>query len=127
MDVFGLPFHDTWWQTETGGISITNYPSLPIKPGSMGKPLPGVESAIIDDAGNELPEGTEGNLALKSSTVASLMKTIWGNQEKYDSYFNGQWYLSGDKGMKDKDGCPPSPPQWTTVLTRGKVIVLFKV
>lgn len=104
MDAFGLPFHDTWWQTETGGISITNYPCLPIKPGSMGKPLPGVEAAIIDDEGNELPDGTEGNLALKASTVTSLMKTIWGNQKKYDSYFNGQWYLSGDKGVKDKDG-----------------------
>lgn len=104
LDAFGLGFHDTWWQTELGSISITNYPSMDIKPGSMGKPLPGVEAAIIDDVGKELSDGQEGNLALKSDTVSSMMKTIWGNQEKFDSYFNGQWYISGDKGMKDKDG-----------------------
>ena len=77
---------------------------MDIKPGSMGKPLPGIEAGIIDDEGNELPDGEEGNLALKSSSVSSMMKTIWGNQAKYDSYFNGEWYLSGDKGMKDEDG-----------------------
>jgi acetyl-CoA synthetase len=104
LDAFGLGFHDTWWQTELGSISITNYPSMDIKPGSMGKPLPGVEAAIINDEGKELPDGQEGNLALKSSTVSSMMKTIWGNKDKFNSYFNGQWYISGDKGMKDKDG-----------------------
>lgn len=104
LDVFGLAFHDTWWQTEQGSITITNYPSMDIKPGSMGKPLPGIAAGIIDDEGNELPDGEEGNLALKSSTVSSMMKTIWGNKAKYDSYFSGEWYLSGDKGVKDKDG-----------------------
>ncbi|HEX5797869.1 MAG TPA: acetate--CoA ligase [Candidatus Saccharimonadales bacterium] len=104
LDAFGLGFHDTWWQTELGSISITNYPSMDIKPGSMGKPLPGVEAAIIDGEGKELPDGQEGNLALKSSTVSSIMKTIWGNEEKFNSYFNGKWYISGDKGIKDKDG-----------------------
>lgn len=104
LDAFGLGFHDTWWQTELGSISVTNYPSMDIKPGSMGKPLPGVEATIVDNEGNELPDGQEGNLALKSATVSSMMKTIWRNQEKYNSYFNGQWYISGDKGMKDKDG-----------------------
>lgn len=104
MDVFNMPFHDTWWQTELGAISITNYPCLDVKPGSMGKPFPGIRAAIIDDDGNELGPDHEGNLALEASTVSSLMKTIWNNQEKFDSYFDGKWYISGDRGMQDKDG-----------------------
>lgn len=104
LEVYGLAFHDTWWQTELGGISISNYPALDIKPGSMGKPLPGVEAAIIDDEGREVAVGAEGNLALKSSTVSSMMKTIWHNQDKFDSYFMGEWYISGDRALKDSDG-----------------------
>lgn len=104
LEVFGLPFHDTWWQTEQGAITIPNYPIMDIKPGSMGKPLPGVVAAIIDDEGNELPQGEEGHLALKASTVQSLMKQIWGNEEKFKSYFIGDWYISGDKAYQDKDG-----------------------
>lgn len=104
LEKFKLPFHDTWWQTEQGGITITNYPSLNIKPGSMGKPFPGVVAAIIDDEGNELGVNTEGNLALKSATVSSLMKRIWNNEEKFQSYFIGEWYLSGDRAYKDEDG-----------------------
>ncbi len=104
LEAFGLAFHDTWWQTELGAISITNYPALDIKPGSMGKPLPGIEAAIIDDDGQPVPIGEEGNLALKASSVSSLMKTIWHNQEKFDSYFKGEWYISGDAAMQDKDG-----------------------
>jgi len=104
LEVFGHAFHDTWWQTETGGISITNYPVMDIKPGSMGKPLPGVKAAIIDNKGKELEEGKEGNLALLASSVSSLMKTIWKNKEKFDSYFIGKWYISGDRALRDKDG-----------------------
>lgn len=104
LEKFGLPFHDTWWQTEQGAITITNYPVMDIKPGSMGKPLPGIIAAIIDDKGNELPAGQEGNLALKTSSVSSLMKEIWGNKEKFASYFMGEWYISGDRAMKDEDG-----------------------
>ncbi|HEY5152457.1 MAG TPA: acetate--CoA ligase [Candidatus Saccharimonadales bacterium] len=104
LEALGLPFHDTWWQTELGAISITNYPALDIKPGSMGKPLPGIEAAIIDDDGKSLPLGSHGNLALKTSTVSSMMKTIWGNQEKFGSYFKGEWYISGDAAFLDKDG-----------------------
>lgn len=104
LEMFGLPFHDTWWQTELGGISITNYPGLDIKPGSMGKPFPGVQAAIIDDQGNELPVGEEGHLALKPETVNSLMKTIWHNEVKFQSYFAHGWYISGDKAYKDADG-----------------------
>lgn len=104
LEAFGLAFHDTWWQTEQGGITIPNYPIMDIKPGSMGKPLPGVVAAIIDDAGNELPQGKEGNLALAKDTVSSLMKQIWGNEGKFKSYFIGDWYLSGDRAYQDEDG-----------------------
>jgi acetyl-CoA synthetase len=104
MKVFGLPFHDTWWQTELGGISISNYPCLGIKPGSMGKPLPGIEAAILDENNNVVTDGSEGDLVLKSSTVSSLMKTIWKNEAKFDSYFKGGWYVSGDRALKDADG-----------------------
>ncbi len=104
LEVFGMPFHDTWWQTELGSISISNFPVLDMKPGSMGKPLPGIEAAIIDDEGNLVPDGEEGNLALRAATVNSMMKTIWHNPAKFDSYFKGEWYLSGDCAMKDEDG-----------------------
>jgi acetyl-CoA synthetase len=104
LEVFDLPFHDTWWQTELGSIAISNYPSMDIKPGSMGKPFPGIVAAIIDDRGKELPTGKEGSLALKKDTIPALMKEIWKNKEKFNSYFIGEWYLSGDKAYKDKDG-----------------------
>ena len=103
LKVFGLPFHDNWWQTETGGILIANYPSMDIKPGSMGKPLPGITAAIVDDEGKELPVGDEGNLAIKPGWP-SMMKTIWRRPEKYESYFKRHWYISGDRAYKDKDG-----------------------
>src|ERR1035437_10336708 len=104
LEKIGLPFHDTWWQTELGGISITNYPSVDIKPGSMGKPFPGIKAAIIDEDGKELAAEKEGDLALKPETVSSLMQQVWGNKEKFESYFKNGWYLSGDKAYKDKDG-----------------------
>ncbi|MBI3379191.1 acetate--CoA ligase [Candidatus Gottesmanbacteria bacterium] len=103
LKAFGLPFHDTWWQTETGAISIANYPCMDVKIGSMGKPTPGVEAAIIDEEGNELPVGKEGNLALRKGWP-SMMKTIWHRHVKYDSYFVKEWYISGDRAWKDKDG-----------------------
>jgi len=103
LQAFGLPFHDTWWQTETGAIVIANYPCLDIKIGSMGKPFPGITAGIVDDQGKELPPGQEGNIALKPGWP-SMMKTIWRRPEKYKSYFLNDWYISGDRGLKDKDG-----------------------
>ncbi len=100
---FGLPFHDNWWQTETGGMMISNYPSMDIKIGSMGKPFPGVTAGIIDDEGNELPAGKEGNLALRPGWP-SMMKLIWNNPAKYNEYFKKGWYVSGDRAYMDKDG-----------------------
>jgi len=103
IKVFGLPFHDNWWQTETGSIMIANYLCLDIKIGSMGKPIPGVVAAIVDDDGNLLPAQKEGNIALKPGWP-SMMKTIWKNEEKYNTYFKNGWYFSGDRGWFDKDG-----------------------
>ncbi|MFQ5815307.1 MAG: acetate--CoA ligase [Candidatus Hydrothermarchaeaceae archaeon] len=103
MKELGLPIHDNWWQTETGGILISNYPSLPIKPGSMGKPFPGITATILDEDGNELPHGTEGDLAIKPPWP-SMMKEVWKNEEKYKSYFEGDWYLTGDRAWEDEEG-----------------------
>ncbi|MFC4182539.1 acetate--CoA ligase [Saccharococcus thermophilus] len=103
MKVFGRRIHDTWWMTETGAHLICNYPCMEIKPGSMGKPIPGVKAAIIDDQGNELPPYRMGNLAIKKGWP-SMMKTIWNNPQKYESYFIGDWYVSGDSAYMDEDG-----------------------
>ena len=103
MKVFNRRIHDTWWMTETGAHLICNYPSLPIKPGSMGKPIPGVRAAIIDDQGNELPPYRMGNLAIKKGWP-SMMQAIWNNPQKYESYFIGEWYVSGDSAYMDEDG-----------------------
>lgn len=121
IKTFDKPFHDTWWQTETGAICIANYPCMDIKIGSMGKPIPGLIASIVDDNGVEVPIGTEGNIALKPPWP-SMMKTIWRRPHKYSSYFvtgktlnsrnqsspdsgnRVKWYISGDRGMRDKDG-----------------------
>ena len=104
MDVYGHRIHDTWWMTETGAHMICNYPSMDIKPGSMGKPIPGTYAAIVDDYGNELPPNTMGNLALKKGWPA-MMRQIWKNPSKYESYFiNDEWYVSGDSAYMDTDG-----------------------
>lgn len=103
LKTFGSPFHDNWWQTETGGILIANYPAMDIKPGSMGKPLPGITAAIVDDQGKTVEAGKEGNLAIKPGWP-SMMKTIWRRPEKYKSYFKGGWYISGDRAYVDRDG-----------------------
>jgi len=104
MKVFQKRIHDTWWMTETGGQTICNYPSMKIKPGSMGKPIPGIQAAIVDDQGQELPPYRMGNLAIKKGWP-SMMHTIWNNKEKYESYFMpGDWYVSGDSAYMDEDG-----------------------
>jgi len=100
---FGMPFHDTWWQTETGAICITNYPCMDIKIGSMGKPIPGLTATIVDDEGHELGPKKEGNIALKPKWPA-MMHAIWRRPQKYKSYFVNSWYITGDRGWKDKDG-----------------------
>ena len=109
LKVFGLPFHDNWWQTETGGILLANYPSMDIKSGSMGRPLPGIEAAIVSDEGEELGINREGNLCIKPGWP-SMMRKIWRRPNKFKKYFLKEsqtskvWYVSGDRAFKDKDG-----------------------
>ncbi len=102
--VYGLPIHDTWWQTETGMQLIVNLPCNPIKPGSMGKPLPGVYAAIVDDDGEEVPPGKEGKLVVRPGWPA-MLREVWRNEEKFKEYFKiPGWYFSGDNALKDADG-----------------------
>lgn len=103
IKAFGLPFHDNYWQTETGGIVIANYPCMDIKPGSMGKPLPGIKATIVDEKGRELPANQEGDLVLKPGWP-SMMSKIWRRPKKYQSYFKKGWYITGDRAFRDKDG-----------------------
>lgn len=108
MEALGLPFHDNWWQTETGGIMIANFAALDIRPGSMGKPLPGIDAAIVrrrDDGSVEpVPEPlVEGELALRKGWP-SMMRGYLNEDERYRKCFSGDWYLTGDLAMRDADG-----------------------
>jgi len=103
IKAFGIPFHDTWWQTETGAICIANYPCMDIKMGSMGKPIPGLTAGIVDNEGHEVKANTEGNIAMRPKWPA-MMHAIWRRPQKYKSYFINGWYLSGDRGWQDTDG-----------------------
>jgi acetyl-CoA synthetase len=106
-EVLGLPIHDNWWQTETGGIMIANTPAMDIKPGSMGKPLPGVEAAIVQKKDNEVVVVTEndveGELALRPGWP-SMFRGYLGQEERYRKCFAGGWYLTGDLAKRDADG-----------------------
>jgi acetyl-CoA synthetase len=101
--VIGLPFHDNWWQTETGSIMIANYPVQPIKPGSMGRPMPGINPGVIDEEGKEVAPGEEGDLAVRPGWP-SMFRTYWKNEEMYNSRFKNGWYLTGDRARRDADG-----------------------
>ena len=103
VEAIGMPFHDNWWQTETGGIMIANYACMDIRPGSMGRPLPGINPGIIDAEGNEKPDGQEGNLAVRTPWP-SMFQTYWQQQERYDSRFVNGWYITGDEAVRDSDG-----------------------
>ncbi len=105
---FGRPFHDNWWQTETGGIMIANYAAMDVRPGSMGRPLPGIEAGIVrkTDAGDvQLVEepGVQGELALRPGWP-SMFRGYWNESERYQKCFAGGWYLTGDVAKRDKDG-----------------------
>jgi acetyl-CoA synthetase len=104
LQVYKLPIHDNWWQTETGSIMIANYPSLPIKPGSMGKPFPGICAKIINSKGKELAAGKQGLLGLKCGWP-SMLRKVWANKKKYNEYFKiSGWYTTGDTAYVDDDG-----------------------
>jgi acetyl-CoA synthetase len=107
-EAFGLPIHDNWWQTETGGIMIANYAAMDIRPGSMGKPLPGIEAAIVRRLADrrveviEAPD-EEGELALRAGWP-SMFRAYLHEDERYRKCFAGDWYLTGDLARRDADG-----------------------
>jgi acetyl-CoA synthetase len=104
----GRPFHDNWWQTETGGIMISNFAAMDIRPGSMGRPLPGIEAAIVSktDAGSieviETPD-RQGELALRAGWP-SMFRAYWNEPDRYRKCFADGWYLTGDLARRDGDG-----------------------
>lgn len=104
---FGVPILDNWWQTETGGIMMANYRSMPVRPGSMGKPLPGVHAAIAEETADGLSfiyePDKSGHLVLKKG-FPSLFRTYLHEEERYNKCFRGDWYMSGDLAKKDADG-----------------------
>ncbi|MDO8449677.1 MAG: acetate--CoA ligase [Rhodoferax sp.] len=104
---FGMPFHDNWWQTETGGIMIANYASMDVKPGSMGKPLPGIVAGIVEKTGDGVREVGRpmviGQLALRPGWP-SMMRAYLHEEERYKKCFVSGWYISGDLAMRDEDG-----------------------
>lgn len=104
--VFGQPFHDNWWQTETGGIMIANRPGTAVKPGSMGKPMPGIQAGILEQASDgmrELADLEVGELALRPGWP-SIMRAYLHEQARFEKCFADGWYLSGDLAMRDADG-----------------------
>jgi acetyl-CoA synthetase len=108
QEAFGLPFHDNWWQTETGGIMIANFAALDIRPGSMGRPLPGVDAAIVrrsEDGRVEVIEepDVQGELALRPGWP-SMFRAYWEEPERYRKCFAGGFYLTGDLARRDRDG-----------------------
>ncbi len=103
LPVFQQAIHDNWWQTETGAILIANYPAMDVRPGSMGKPIPGVEAAILDDHYDPLSAGEEGHLAIRPGWP-SMFRTYWGDSERYNSRFRKGWYITGDRAWFDEDG-----------------------
>ncbi len=104
MKVYNHRIHDTWWMTETGAQLICNYPSMDIRPGSMGRPIPGVEAAIVDDHGQVLPPYRMGNLAIRTPWPA-MMRKVWNNPAKFEEYYRLEgWYVSGDSAYMDEDG-----------------------
>jgi acetyl-CoA synthetase len=103
LPVFRQPIHDSWWQTETGAILISNYAAMDVRPGSMGKPIPGIQAAILDDDYYPSPVGKEGNLAIRPGWP-SMFRTYWNASEQYNSRFRKGWYITGDKARVDEDG-----------------------
>ena len=107
-EAFGHPFHDNWWQTETGGIMIANFAGMDIRPGSMGRPLPGVDAAIVRKIGDDRIEvieqpDSQGELALRPGWP-SMFRDYWGEPARYRKCFVGGWYLTGDLARRDADG-----------------------
>ncbi|MDT8067892.1 MAG: acetate--CoA ligase [Terriglobia bacterium] len=105
QEVFGKPFHDTFWQTETGCIVITNLPGMPIKPGSMGKPFPGITATVLNTKTFEPIQetGIAGLIALRPGWPSQI-RGYWKNEAGYKAKFKNGWYLCGDRASIDSDG-----------------------
>ncbi len=104
-EAFGLDFHDTFWQTETGAMVITNLPGMPVKPGSMGRPFPTIEAAVIDGkTGERLQKPHSVGMIAIRPPWPSMMRTYWNNTPTYYSKFLGGWYVCGDQASIDEDG-----------------------
>jgi acetyl-CoA synthetase len=107
LQALGLPIHDNWWQTETGGIMIANFAAMEVRPGSMGRPLPGIEAAIVHRVNGsvEVVEEpcVEGDLALKPGWP-SMFRGYLHDEERYHKAFKGGWYITGDLARRDADG-----------------------
>jgi len=104
-EAFGLDFHDTFWQTETGAIMITNLPGMPVKPGSMGRPFPALTAAVVDPRSGEpiTLAGVVGLIAIRPPWP-SMMRTYWNNSATYYGKFLNGWYICGDQASLDSDG-----------------------
>jgi acetyl-CoA synthetase len=114
--VLGQPIHDNWWQTETGGIAIGNIPGMQVKPGSMGKPLPGITAGIVQrrDAGGSPSSGPSGIIEVREPDVVgelalrppwpSMFRGYLHEEERYARCFADGWYLTGDLARRDRDG-----------------------
>ena len=101
--VLGKDIHDTWFQTETGSIMITNHPDLPIRLGSMGKPLSGIEVAVVSDEGEVLPDNEQGNLCLRPGWDSMFMSYL-NHEDVYRQKFRHGWYMTGDTAYRDSEG-----------------------
>lgn len=114
-DVLGLPFHDTWWQTETGSIMIANFASGEVRPGSMGRPVPGIAAAVLARGADGRARvedgrvavlgtpGVDGELALRIGWP-SMFRGYLHEDERYAKCFADGWYLTGDLARRDEDG-----------------------
>ncbi|MEU4651968.1 acetate--CoA ligase [Nocardia fluminea] len=112
--VLGHPVHDNWWQTETGAIMIANFAATQVRPGSMGRPLPGIDAAVVRRGAHgrvQVRDGTIGfagvgeigELALRAGWP-SMFRAYWDQPERYERCFVDGWYLSGDLARRDGDG-----------------------
>lgn len=115
MEAFGLPVHDTWWQTETGAIMVSNFPGMPIRPGSMGRPMPGIDAAVLARGPDGRAAVVDGQVRVLSEPDAvgelalrrgwpSMFRAYLDEPERYSRCFAGEWYLSGDLVRTDRDG-----------------------